>query len=333
MPGPRRTFGGLAVRVSSRHDRDVVRRLLRASLHLIGAALVVALSGATVQANAERAAREAFPAPGQLVDVGDGQLIHLRTWGSPTEGPTILLDVSAGQPSSIWAWIARDLGRHHRVVAYDRPGMAWSGGPDGPRDAQSSAEALTKALSAAGIGPPYVVVGHSFGGLSARVFAAEHRQEVLGLVLLDTTQPDAGGGAGFEALYRSKAWQGHSGLFQLFPPGDDYAQIPLDEAPAAYAVSLWTTHLDATADELEAWDASAAEVRAAGDFGDLPLLVVSSVGSPDQDALQRDLTRLSSNSQFVELNASHMGMLMDRDQASAVSGQIERFVDALRGSQ
>jgi len=50
----------------------------------------------------------------------------LAIWGAATGGPTILLDVSAGQPSSIWAWIASDLGRHYRVVAYDRPGMAWS---------------------------------------------------------------------------------------------------------------------------------------------------------------------------------------------------------------
>lgn len=291
--------------------------------------IVIALSGATVQANAERASHAAFPAPGQLVDVGSGQLIHLRTWGAATGGPTILLDVSAGQPSSIWAWIASDLGRHYRVVAYDRPGMAWSIGPSGPRDAESAAEALSSALAAAGIEPPFVVVGHSFGGLSARVFAGQRRADMAGLVLLDTTHPNGGGGAGFALFARHRAWQGHSGLFQLFPPSNDYTQLPAAEQPGAYAVSLWTTHMDATADELESWNTSAAQVRSAGDLGDLALLVVSSPGSSASVDLQRDLARLSSKSRFVELNVSHMGMLMDTDQAAVTAAEIERFLDSL----
>lgn len=70
----------------------------------------------TVQARAEQASRAANPAPGQLVDIGDGQLLHLRMWGEPNDRPTILLDVSAAQPSSIWAWIARDFDVDRRYL-------------------------------------------------------------------------------------------------------------------------------------------------------------------------------------------------------------------------
>lgn len=291
--------------------------------------LAIPLLVVSVQAAAEHSSREQFPAPGQLVDVGGGQLIHIRTWGNQSSQPTILLDVSCCQPSSIWAWVARNLSAHYQVVAYDRPGMAWSLGPNRQRDARSAAEALRKALTIAGIEPPYVVVGHSYGGLSARVFAGINRTEVDALVLLDTTHPHGGGGPGFAALARSRAWQGHSGMFQFSPPANDYEQLPADEAAAAYAVSLWTSHLDGTADELEAWDASAAEVDAIGDLGDLPLLVASGPGPPEHLALQRDLLNLSTKSQFVVFNTSHMAMLMDRGQAAITAAEIERFVDSL----
>jgi pimeloyl-ACP methyl ester carboxylesterase len=301
---------------------------MRAGLHVAGVALVIALSVMTVQANAEHASQAANPPPGQLVDIGDGQRLHLRTWGKANDRPTIILDVSAAQPSSIWAWIAQDLSATYRVVAYDRPGMAWSANVPG-RDAQSAADALGRALERSGIGPPYVVVGHSFGGLSARVFAAEHRDEIRGLVLLDTTHPDPGGGGGFASIYRSEALRGHTGLLQLFPPDNWYVSLPAGETAGAYAVTLWTSHLDATAEELEQWDASVAEVLAAGGFGDLPLFVVSSTDSPAHLALQRDLAGLSNNSRFVQLNTSHMAMLMDQTQASVTAQQMVEFLDSI----
>ena len=304
------------------------RRLFRAAAHSVAVMLIVSLSAATVQASAERSSQQAFPAPGQLVDIGDGHLLHLRVWGEASDRPTILLDVSAAQPSSIWAWIARDLGADYRVVAYDRPGMAWSLGVPG-RDAASAADALGKALEAAGIGPPYVVVGHSFGGLSARVFAADHRADVRGLVLLDTTYPDPGGGGGFAAIYRSEAWRGHTGLLQLFPPDNWYTSLPAEESASAYAVTLWTSHLDATAEELEAWDASVAQVLAVGGFGDLPLLVVSVPGPPEHLALQRDLLGLSSISQLAVVNTSHMAMLMDEAPAADTTREIRLFLASL----
>ena len=311
-----------------RHYLPVLRRLMRAGLHVAGVALLIALSVMTVQARAEQTSRAANPAPGELIDIGDGQLLHLRVWGEANDRPTILLDVSAAQPSSIWAWIARDLSADYRVVAYDRPGMAWSAGVPG-RDAQSAAYALGRALEAAGIGPPYVMVGHSFGGLSARVFAADHRADVRGLVLLDTTHPDPGGGTGFAAIYRSEAWRGHSGLLQVFPPDNWYTSLPAEESAGAYAVTLWTSHLDATAEEMEAWDASVAEVQAAGDFGEMPLLVVSSAGTPDELNVQRDIATLSSRSRFVALDTSHMAMLMEQAAAAETAAQIRAFLTSL----
>lgn len=206
--------------------------------------------------------------------------------------------------------------------------MAWSAAVTG-RDAQNAADALGRALVTAGIGPPYVVVGHSFGGLSARVFAARHPGEVVGLVLLDTTYPILGGGTGYAAIFRQEALRGHTGLLQLFPPDNWYDSLPAGESAGAYAVTLWTSHRDATADEMDAWDASVAQVQAAGDFGSLPLLVVSVPGPSEHLDLQRDLASLSSDSRFVVLDTSHMAMLMDETQASATAQEIRRFLSSL----
>ena len=179
-----------------------------------------------------------------------------------------------------------------------------------------------------GIDPPYVVVAHSYGGFSARVFAGANRDEVAGLILLDTTHPDGGGEVSFATWFRVRAWQGHAGLFELDPNGGWFGSLPPEEQVAANAVSLWTTHLDTTAEELEAWHTSAAQVRAA-DLEGLPLLVVSALGSDKHVAQQRDLLKLSSNSRFVQVNANHMGMLVTWNEAALVVAEIEAWLAEL----
>jgi hypothetical protein len=82
--------------------------------------------------------------------------------------------------------------------------------------------------------------------------------------------------------------------------------------------------MDATADELETWDASAAEVRAAGDVDDLPLLVVASGGTADQYNL--DLMSLSSEARLAELNVGHTDMLLRPDQAELVVETLRAFL-------
>lgn len=298
-------------------------------MHVGIAGAVVAISAVTFQAATEQRERAMYPPPGRLVDIGNGDRIHLRTWGTPMTGsPTIVLDGSAGMPSSEWAWVGQALGERGFVVAYDRPGMAWSEGPKRPRDAMSAADALSRALTAADIEPPYVVVAHSYGGFSARAFVGMQTPDVDGLVLLDTTHPDGGGEASFALAYRLQALRAHAGLFALFGAPDAFAGLPPDEQAAADAVSHWTTHLDTTAEELEAWTISAESIRPLT-FGDLPVLVVSAQGSDEHRRQQRDLLSLSSDSTFLELPVDHVGMLVDRAQAQLTARAITDFVEAL----
>jgi len=303
------------------------RRLAAAAVRIGVVVTALGLVWLCALAYWEHDERLRYPPPGQLIAIGDGREIHLRTWGADHDGPTIILDVSAATPSSVWAWIAGDLGERHRVVAYDRPGLGWSRGANGPRDARSAAEALRTALRIAGHEPPFIVVGHSYGGYSARVFAGLYSDEIAGLALLDTTHPDGGGDTSYGRIYRLLAWRSHAGLMRLFPAGDEFGGLPPADAAAARAVSGWRSHSDAAADELEAWTLSEADVRRFGHYGDLPLLVLSGVGSDEHLERQRDLTSLSSASEFVQLNVGHISMMTDRQQSAQVSRLLGRFVD------
>jgi pimeloyl-ACP methyl ester carboxylesterase len=290
----------------------------------------------TIQAHAEQQERALYPPPGELVDIGGGQLIHLRTWEPPVaptaNAPTIVLDVSASMPLTEWAWIAPALAaKGHRVVAYDRPGMGWSRGPWQPRDSARAADALAKTLTTAGISPPYIVVGHSFGGFSVRVFAGSHTEDVKGLVLLDTTHPDGGGEVLFATWFRVRAWQGHAGYFHIWNPVDNwFSSLPIEDQGPSVAVSRWTSHLDTTAEELEAWHTSAAQVRAASlNLHGIPLLVVAGLGSENHLAQQRDIASISKRSTYVEIGSDHMGMLVQEWQTPPVLEAIEEFLASL----
>jgi len=307
------------------------RRYSRAALNLAVVAGVVVLSGIALQATVEAGERGRFPAPGQIVDLGDDGSVHIRVWGAPSSGPTIIVEASAGMFSSQWSWLGPALSDGYRVVATDRPGLGWSSGGQRPRDALAAATALSRALEIAGIEPPYVVVGHSFGGLTARVFADMKRDEVIGIVLLDTTHPDGGGGQLYAAEYRRLAWIGHSGINHVLPRGaSGWESLPEEEVNAAVAVSAWTTHLDATADEMAAWDLTMEQVRAAGSFADIPLLVVRGPGSARDLELQRSLLGLSSRSQFVQLEGvSHVGMLTNQAESEILLAELRPWLDRL----
>jgi pimeloyl-ACP methyl ester carboxylesterase len=103
----------------------------------------------------------------------------------------VVLEPGLGEASSAMAWIAPAVARDTRVCVYDRAGRGWSDPADGPRDAVQTAADLHTLLDRAQVSRPYVLAGHSFGGLYALTFAAEYPDHVAGLVLLDSTAPDS----------------------------------------------------------------------------------------------------------------------------------------------
>jgi pimeloyl-ACP methyl ester carboxylesterase len=159
----------------------------KAILWLVVALLVLAVVGAIYQAIATARAERAFPPPGEMVDVG-GHRLHIHCLGQGS--PTVVLDGGSGEMSAQWIWVQREVSDTTRVCAYDRAGMGWSEmGPE-PRDAKQISSELHTLLTKAGIGGPYVLVSHSFGGLYMQTYAARYAEEVAGVALVESSQPD-----------------------------------------------------------------------------------------------------------------------------------------------
>src|SRR5947209_14532237 len=170
--------------VPPRPRRTIVRRLLRflgiLSLTLVGLLLLGLLS----QAIASAVDASHYPPPGKLVDIG-GYRLHINCTG--TGSPTVILDAGLGSTSLDWSKVQPGVARFTRVCSYDRAGYGWSDSGPGPRTSQQIVKELHLLLVHAQINGPYVLVGHSVGGLNMRLYAYRYPQEVAGMVLLDST--------------------------------------------------------------------------------------------------------------------------------------------------
>ncbi len=123
------------------------------------------------------------PPPGKLVDVA-GHSMHIHCTGSGT--PTVVIDAGNNCFSLEWTAIQEALQTTTRVCTFDRAGYGWSAAGPSPRDGATVVAELHTLLQAAGEPGPYVLVGHSLGGIHARLYAARYPNEVAGLVLIDT---------------------------------------------------------------------------------------------------------------------------------------------------
>lgn len=120
--------------------------------------------------------------PGNLYDIG-GYRLHLQSQGS--SNPTVVMEAGSMNFCLTWALVAPEIAKTNRVVTYDRAGLGWSEESPYPRFATIEAVELHKLLQAASINPPYILVGHSQGGVINRVFAHTYPTEVVGMVLVD----------------------------------------------------------------------------------------------------------------------------------------------------
>jgi pimeloyl-ACP methyl ester carboxylesterase len=291
--------------------------------------------GGLYQAVASLWDRRNFPPPGRLVDL-DGTPMHLRVLG---EGrTTVLLETGLGGMSSAWGWIQPEAAQFSRVVAYDRAGLGWSAEASGTGSAVAAARRLRALLKHCGILPPFVLVGHSMGGLLVRVFADLFPAEVRGVVLIDAVHPDqhlrsaaiAEHMQGGFRLLRSVplltrlGYVRLAGLFSAWSEG-----LPERQAAESQVFLSDYRHLKTTRDECLAWDTLCAEARGTADLGDRPLAVVTAgkdvlEGHPK---LQGELAALSSDSiHLVVPGADHVTLVTQRDHARAVVRAIRHVV-------
>ena len=126
-------------------------------------------------------------APGRLIDV-DGFRLHLHGLGE--RRPVVVFDAALGGSSISWTFVHAPVAEFARAVTYDRAGFGWSDAGPLPRTAGRVADELRVLLERAGEPPPYLLVGHSFGGLVMRIFASRYRHDVAGVVLVDPAHPE-----------------------------------------------------------------------------------------------------------------------------------------------
>jgi pimeloyl-ACP methyl ester carboxylesterase len=139
-------------------------------------------AGLAYQAAGSRSDRRRYPAPGQVLKV-NGRSMHIHREGAGI--PVVVLEAGIAASSVSWAPVQRAVARSTRVISYDRAGLGWSEPAAHPLSMASLIEDLRAVLKASGEPPPYIFVGHSFGGLLVRLYAAAYPSDAAGLVLVD----------------------------------------------------------------------------------------------------------------------------------------------------
>jgi pimeloyl-ACP methyl ester carboxylesterase len=257
-----------------------------------------------------------YPPPGRLVDVGGYQL-HIQCKGTSSTGtPTVILEAGGGSTSLDWSLIQPQLATRLRVCSYDRAGHGWSEPGSEPRSPHRDAAELHTLLANAGIPGPYVLVGHSYGGLVARLYAQQHTADVAGMVLIDSMHEMAYADAAFrqgrqrdeqmEAINSFLDRLGMCRLFgasitvQMFPSA---TQFPPQTRQLMCMFGLGPKRAGPTASESMATDQTYAGLSAPGVLDDMPLAVLAgeqmTTIAPFWQAAQQHLAALSTNSSYT----------------------------------
>jgi pimeloyl-ACP methyl ester carboxylesterase len=285
-------------------------------LYPVIAALALASVGGGYQAVGDAAAAQANPMPGQLVDVGDHRL-HLHCTGSGS--PTVVLEAGGGAMSSDFGLIAPAVAGNTRVCVYDRAGRGWSESAQTAPHGLQVATDLHALLQGAQVPGPYVLAGHSFGGLYAQTYAALYPSEVAGMVLIDSTAPDAGASSPTERPYL---------LDRVFALASSSAQLGAARLFGATARDfLSTIHEYADAGD------AVKQAAALTDLGSKPLFVLTAGSGSDAASFtaQEQLALLSTNSAHrVVEGASHQSLVSDPDDAATTTQAILAVVSAVR---
>src|SRR5246127_921567 len=156
-------------------------------LTIFGSILLLLILGAAYQILGSRMDARRSPEPGRLVDVG-GYRLKINCAGSGS--PTVVLESGLGDLLSEWRPIQLRISSFTRVCSYDRAGYGESDAGPLPRTSSQISSELHVLLQNAGEHPPFILVGHSFGGYNVRAFNGQYPNEVAGLVLADSTQED-----------------------------------------------------------------------------------------------------------------------------------------------
>lgn len=263
--------------------------------------------------------------PGRLVDVG-GYRVHIDCTGAGS--PAVMI---AGAGFSFdWALVQPEVAKFATVCTYDPSGMAWS--DKGPSlDCRGHVNEVRHAMLAAGLKPPYVLVGLSIGACVARLYAAEYPKEVAGMVIVDHAftpdrDPDAGKPSGnFAGLDSPPRLIEQTPIDLTVEDISHFENLPA----SARALHRWAMSLHPQMPTAEDMDDCVAQLKNAPPLGDMPLVVVSTGSEARGYArLQSQLLALSRRSS--QMKAERSFHAVEIDQPDVAIAAIRRVVDAVR---
>ena len=330
---------------------------------LIGTLAVPVVAGAIYQAIGTWRDRRRFPPPGRLVRFNERRM-HIHVTGEGT--PTVVFESGMGASCLSWALVQPQVAQFARAVSYDRAGHGWSDPAREPRTARQIAQELHTLLDATDVPGPYVLVGHSFGGYVSQAFAHMYRNEVAGMVLVDSVHPAEWKNPTTEQLRMIEvglryawiaAWLARLGLVRFclvrlargsprlgwaaaraFGVGTAAAvqriageirKLPAPILPMVRALWSQPKNFMSLGQHVAALPVSAAQAAAVSSLGDLPLIVLSGDHhAAPYTAWQRELAQLSSRGRH--LVASDSGHWIHLDHPELVTKAILEVVAAAR---
>jgi pimeloyl-ACP methyl ester carboxylesterase len=315
-------------------------RLLLLSLVLL---LFCAAAGFIYENISEARDRRFNPMPGRLVDVG-GRKMHIDCTGEGS--PTVILESGLGDSYVSWRQVQPEIAKFARVCSYDRAGLGYSDASSEPRTSKVIAQQLHELLRTAQVNPPYVLVGHSMGGYDVRLYASLYQNEIVGMVLVDSSHPDQENRFPPDLKKMEGRWHREARLFKaIMPFGVPRLFGMCDDDPHIRATDCnFNTAREAVA-ESNAFPESAAQTASTGPFGYMPLAVLSH--DPDKpssemppelarsvntewEKMQEEMAHLSTRgTQTIARNSAHY---IQNDRPDVVINAVHSIVDQARSN-
>ena len=339
----------MAVRSRLRHRIGFALKALAAAL------FVAALAGSIYERFGQRRDRQRLPQIGRSVDIG-GRALNIYCSGEGA--PAVVFDSGNGDPGFVWSHIQPEIAKRTRACWYDRAGEGWSDVGSFPRTSEAMARDLHTLLQRAVISSPFVLVGHSLGGMNARIYNSLYPEDVAGAVLIDAAHEDEPRRAPAFLLGRTAPgylWRpiwvaGQTarvlGLIRLTTPRAglpeparrtrEHTVHALRQQPAALA-----NQMDASG------PASYAQAERAAGFGDRPVIVLTRGDArmpPSPSAMDREwfayeqiwmheiqpkLARLSTRGRQVIVE--HSGHRIHEEAPDAIIAAIDDILAKVRG--
>ena len=303
-------------------------------------------------------------APGAFAPVGAHRL-HYRCEGEGT--PAVIFDAGIAASSLSWSRVQPEVARFTSTCSYDRAGLAWSDASTTPRSMSALVTELHTLIRHANVAPPYVLVGHSFGGLLIRAFARKFPNEVAGLVFVDPLHPEEwcdpssqqrrtlrGGiflsrvgallarvglvrfllsrlSGGAPALpRRASRMLGARAATLLLNMVGEVQKLPTEVLPAVQEHWSSPKAFRGMWQHLAALPACSAEVRRGADtFGEMPLVVLSA-GRRDPRWIVADATLAGASTNGRHVVSAHSGHWVHLDDPNLVVTAIRDVVAQVR---